>query len=39
MTNGLHFLVIETLDVPRDLVKAILHRKVTGVETVHLRLR
>ena len=34
-----HFLVIETLDVCGNLFKTVLHGKMTGVETVHLRLR
>src|SRR5215470_8041048 len=39
MSIRLHFFVIETLDVCGDLFKTVLHGKVTGVETVHLRLQ
>src|SRR5215813_2930817 len=38
MSIRLHFLVIETLDVCGNLLKTVLHCKVTGVEAVHLRL-
>jgi len=33
------FLFMEALDVCGDLFKTVLHRTMTGVETVHLRLR
>ena len=39
MSIRLHFFVIKTLDVCGDLFKAVLHRKMTGFETVHLRFR
>jgi len=39
MNIRLHFLFIKALDVCGDLFKTVLHRKMTGVETVHLRLR
>src|SRR5262249_8757253 len=34
-----HLLMIKTLDVRDDLFKTVLHRKMTRVETVHLRIR
>src|SRR5215471_3670202 len=39
MNVRLHFLFIEALDVCGNLFKTVLHRKMAGVETVHLRLR